>query len=267
MWWLYLVMVGALVAVLFPFAWMFSGAFKPDSEIRQVPATFWPENPTLDNFTELFVRLDFPTFFLNSVLVAGVVTLGNALFCSMVGFALAKLQFRGRKLLFGLVIAMLMVPHVVTFVPLFILVSNLGLINTLPGLILPFLVAPIGVFLMRQFIGALPDELIEAAMIDGAGYWRIFWRVIMPLCGPALATLCILTFLGSWNSFLWPMVSALSEDTYTLPVALSLFAIGQNGTRYGLLMAGAVVIITPVIAIFIALQRYFVQGIALTGIK
>ena len=185
----------------------------------------------------------------------------------MVGYALAKLDFAGKRLLFGLVLGMLMVPGVVTFVPLFVLVSNLGLVNTYPGLILPFLVTPLGVFLMRQFIMGLPDELIEAARIDGAGEWRIFSRVIMPLCGPALATLGILTFLSSWNNFLWPLVVAQSEDKYTLPVALALYSVGQNATRYGLLLAGSVVVILPVIALFVALQRYFVQGIATTGIK
>ena len=141
------------------------------------------------------------------------------------------------------------------------------MVNTYPGLILPFLVTPLGVFLMRQFISGLPDELIEAARIDGAGEWRIFLRVIMPLCGPPLATLGILTFLHSWNNFLWPLVVAQSEDKYTLPVALALYSVGQNATRYGLLLAGAVVVILPVIALFIALQRYFVQSVATTGIK
>jgi len=160
-----------------------------------------------------------------------------------------------------------MVPGVVTFVPLFVLTSNLGLVNSYPGLILPFLITPLGVFLMRQFISGLPDDIIEAARIDGASEWRIFARVIMPLCGPAVATLTILTFLGSWNNFLWPLVVATSEEKYTLPVALALYSVGQNAAQYGLMMAGAVVVVIPVLLVFIVLQRYFVQGIALTGIK
>jgi multiple sugar transport system permease protein len=255
------------VVMLAPFLWMVLGSFKPEAELQRVPPTWWPETPSLGNYRQLFDRLDFPRFFANSVLVAVAVTAGNLVFCSMVGYALAKLDFAGKRLLFGLVLAMLMVPGVVTFVPLFVLVSNLGLVNTYPGLILPFLVTPLGVFLMRQFISGLPDELIEAARIDGAGEWRIFSRVIVPLCGPALATLSILTFLSSWNNFLWPLVVAQSEDKYTLPVALALYSIGQNATRYGLLLAGSVVVILPVIALFVALQRYFVQGIATTGIK
>jgi multiple sugar transport system permease protein len=265
--WLYVVLAVGLLGTLAPFLWMLLGALKPEAELQRVPPTWWPETPSLDNFRQLFDRLDFPRFFANSVLVAVAVTAGNLVFCSMVGYALAKLDFAGKRLLFGLVLGMLMVPGVVTFVPLFVLVSNLGLVNTYPGLVLPFLVTPLGVFLMRQFIMGLPDELIEAARIDGAGEWRIFSRVIMPLCGPALATLGILTFLSSWNNFLWPLVVAQSEDKYTLPVALALYSVGQNATRYGLLLAGSVVIILPVIALFVALQRYFVQGIATTGIK
>jgi multiple sugar transport system permease protein len=265
--WVYLVLGIGLLATLAPFLWMLLGSFKLEPELQRVPPTWWPDTPTLDNYRQLFDRLDFPRFFTNSVVVAVAVTAGNLVFCSMVGYALAKLDFAGKRLLFGLVLGMLMVPGVVTFVPLFVLVSNLGLVNTYPGLILPFLVTPLGVFLMRQFMLGLPDELIEAARIDGAGEWRIFSRVILPLCGPALATLGILTFLSSWNNFLWPLVVAQSEDRYTLPVALALYSIGQNATRYGLLLAGSVVVIVPVIALFVALQRYFVQGIATTGIK
>jgi multiple sugar transport system permease protein len=265
--WVYVVLGVGLLVVLVPFIWMLLGSLKPEAELQRVPPTWWPEAPSLDNYRQLFDRLDFPRFFANSALVAVAVTAGNLVFCSMVGYALAKLDFAGKRLLFGLVLGMLMVPGVVTFVPLFVLVSNLGLVNTYPGLILPFLVTPLGVFLMRQFISGLPDDLIEAARIDGAGEWRIFSRVIMPLCGPALATLGILTFLSSWNNFLWPLVVAQSEDKYTLPVALALYSVGQNATRYGLLLAGSVVVIVPVIALFVALQRYFVQGIATTGIK
>ena len=256
-----------LIAMIMPFVWMILGSFKTDAEIRSNPTGFLPQNPTVENYETLFGRLDFTTFFINSVVVAVFVTLGNIVFCSMIGYALAKLQFRGKKLLFALVIGTLMVPGVVTFVPLFVLIANMGLVNSYPGLILPFLVSPLGVFLMRQFMLSLPDELIEAARIDGAGEWRIFLRVIMPMCGPAIATLTILTFLASWNNFLWPLVVATKEDMYTLPVALALYSVSQNAARYGLMMAGAVVVVVPILIVFVFLQRYFVQGIALTGIK
>ena len=266
-WWLYLLLTVAVVAVAAPFVWMMLGSLKPTSELRQMPPTWWPQNPSLDNFTQLFSQLSFGRYFFNSTVVALVVTVGNMLFCSMLGYALAMLNFRGKNLVFVGVLAMLMIPGVVTFVPQFVLVANAGLVDTLPGLFLPFLAAPFGVFLMRQYILGLPRDLLDAARVDGAGELRIFARIILPLCGPALATLGILTFLGSWNNFLWPLVVAQTEDTYTLPVALALFAKGQNSTNYGLLLAGATVVVIPILLLFLAFQRKFIEGIATTGIK
>jgi multiple sugar transport system permease protein len=265
--WLYAVLGAGLLVMVVPFLWMLMTSVKPEGEVRSVPPTWWPETFTLENYEALFTRLDFPTYFLNSVVVALAVTAGNVLFGTMLGYALAKLSFPGKRVVFGLVLVTLMIPGVVTFVPLFVLTTNLGLTNTLPGMFLPFLAAPFGVFLMRQFIQGLPDELIQAARVDGAGELRIFVSVIMPLCGPAMATLGILSFLGSWNNFLWPLVVAQTEDKYTLPVALALYSVGQNATQYGLLLAGAVVVVIPVVAVFLALQRYILQGIAMTGIK
>lgn len=265
--WLYGVLVAGLLLVVGPFLWMLSSSFKPEAEVRSVPPTLWPKSVTTENYSELFTRLDFPTYFFNSAVVALVVTLGNIVFCSMLGYALAKLEFPGKRVLFVLVLGTLMVPGVVTFVPLFVLTTNFGLANTLPGMILPFLAGPFGVFLMRQYVLGLPDELIQAARIDGAGELTIFARVIMPLCGPAIATLGVLTFLTSWNNFLWPLVVATSEDKYTLPVALALYSVGQNATQYGLLLAGSVVVVIPVLVVFLLLQRFIMQGIAMTGIK
>jgi multiple sugar transport system permease protein len=265
--WIYAVLLVGLFLVVIPFIWMLVSSFKPEAEVRAVPPTWWPETLTLDNYDRLFTQLDFPTYFMNSVIVALAVTIGNVVFCSMLGYALAKLSFPGKRLMFMIVLGTLMVPGVVTFVPLFVLTTKMGLSNTLIGMILPFLAAPFGVFLMRQYISALPDELIQAARIDGAGELRIFGSVILPLCGPALATLGILTFLGSWNNFLWPLVVAQTEDKYTLPVALALYAVGQNATQYGLLLAGSVVVVVPVLVLFLFLQRHIMQGIAMTGIK
>ncbi|WP_414696560.1 carbohydrate ABC transporter permease [Pengzhenrongella sp.] len=265
--WLYAVLGVGLIAVVSPFIWMALSSLKPEAEIRQSPPTWWPHTFTLENFQQLFTQLDFPQYFTNSAIVAVAVTLGNLLFCSMLGYSFAKIDFWGRDWLFRIVLGTLMIPGVVLLVPLFVLVSSLGLVNTYAGLILPFLAGPFGVFLMRQFISGLPDELIDAARVDGASELRIFARIIMPLCKPALATLGILTFLGSWNNFLWPLVVASTEDKYTLPVALALYAVGQNKTEYGLLLAGAVVVVVPVILVFLALQKHFIQGIATTGIK
>ncbi len=266
-WWLYAVLVVAFAAVVAPFVWMVLGSFKSEGELRQAPPTWWPQSASLDNYTQLFSRLDFGTYFTNSIIVAVVVTAGNLLFCSMLGYALAMLDFPGKRALFVLVLTTLMIPGVVTFVPLFVLVANAGLVDTLPGLFLPFLAAPFGVFLMRQFISGLPKDLVDAGRVDGCGELRIFARIILPLCGPALATLGILTFLGSWNNFLWPLVVAQTENTYTLPVALALYATGQNSTQYGLLLAGATTVVLPVLVVFMVFQRRFIEGIATTGIK
>jgi multiple sugar transport system permease protein len=266
-WVLYAVLGVGLLVMILPFLWMVVSSIKPEAEVRRVPPTWLPETVTSENYQTLLDRLSFPTYFVNSTVVAVVVTLGNLVFCSMLGYALAKLDFRGKKVVFALVLGTLMVPGIAVIVPLFVLVTNLGLANTFPGLFLPYLVTPIGVFLMRQYFIGLPDELIHAARVDGAGEFRIFWNVMLPLTGPALATLALLTFLASWNNFLWPVVVAQTEDRYTLPVALALYSVGQNATQYGVLLAGAVVVVLPVIVVFLAVQRYFVQGIAMTGIK
>jgi multiple sugar transport system permease protein len=264
---LYAILILGLLVVVGPFLWMALASFKPEAEIRAAPPTWWPHTWTLANYDSLFTRLDFPRYFTNSLVVAVLTTVGNLLFCSLLGYALAKLTFPGRRLLFLTVLGMLMVPGMVLFVPQFVLVSNLGLANSYAGLVLPFLAGPFGVFLMRQFLLSIPDDLLEAARVDGAGEWRIFWRVVLPLCRPALATLGILTFLTSWNNFLWPLVVATTADKYTLPVALALFSVGQHRADFGLLLAGAVVVVLPVLIVFLLLQRHFMRGIATTGLK
>ena len=252
---------------MLPFVWMVLSSFKTQGEILRNPTGFWPADPTWGNYAKWFSELNIQKFFVNSLLVAVVTVLGNLAFCSMVGYALAKMDFPGKRVLFVLVMITLMTPGVVTFVPLFVLVSKIGLVNTYPALFLPFLTTPLGVFLMRQFMQGIPDSLIEAARIDGAGEVRTFTRIVLPLCGPPLATLGILTFLGSWNNFLWPLVAAQSQDKYTLPVALSLFSTGQDATDYGLLLAGSVLVITPIVLLFVSLQRFFIQSVASAGIK
>lgn len=265
--WLHVGLVLGLLIMIVPFVWMILGSFKTTAELRQVPPTWIPEQPTLGNYQDLFDRLDFARFFFNSAVVAVLVTVGNLVFCSMLGYALAKLRFPGRRPLFLLVLATLMVPGLVTFMPLFVLVANMGLVNTHAGLALPFVAQAFGVFLMRQFIMGVPDELLDAARIDGAGEHYIFWRIVLPLTGPALATLAILMFLGSWNNFLWPLVVATTENMYTLPIAIALFSTGQHETNLGLLMAGSAAALVPVLVVFVVLQRFFTQGIAMTGIK
>jgi multiple sugar transport system permease protein len=185
----------------------------------------------------------------------------------MLGYALAKLRFTGKRILLVVVLATLMLPASATLIPLYVLMSNLNLVNTYPGLFLPFLAGPFGVFLTRQFFSGVPDELLEAARIDGAGEFRIFWQIVMPLAAPVLATLGILTFLGSWNAFIYPLVMAQEPGMYTLPVALATFATGQFQADHGMLMAGSVILVVPVLIIFILMQRWITEGIATTGLK
>lgn len=246
---------------------MVLGSLKTQREIMRIPPTFLPKSPTLGNFARWFTDLDFGTFFTNSIIVAVITTLGNLVFCSMVGYALAKIDFAGKKILFALVMVTLMVPSVATFVPLFVIITNLHMLNTYLSLILPFLTQPLGVFLMRQFMMSIPDALLEAGRIDGAGELRIFFQIVLPQCKPPMATLAVLTFLSSWNNFLWPLVAAQSNKMYTLPVALSLYSTGQQATDYSILLAGAVLVIAPILLLFIFLQKYFIQEVTMSGIK
>ncbi len=266
-WWIYVPLAIGLIAMIAPFIWMLLGSLKTQAELSRIPPTWLPEAPTLSNYGRLFTQLNFPLYFTNSVILAVSVTVFNLLFCSMLGYALAKLTFVGKNVIFLLVLATLMIPSAVTLVPLFVLMSKLGLVNTLTAVILPEAAQGFGVFLMRQFMLGIPDELLEAGRMDGASEFFLFWKVVLPLCTPALATLTILQFLGSWNDFLWPLIVLTNDRKYNLPVALATFAVGQHVSDDGLLLAGAVVVVLPVIIVFLLLQRYFTQGIAMTGLK
>ena len=266
-WWLYALLVLGLVLTVVPFVWMVLGSLKTQRELLQATPTLLPENPTTANYERLWSRLDLPRFFWNSTFIAVMITLANLIFCSMVGYALAKLRFAGRDKIFVLVMGTLLVPGAVLLVPLFVLMARLELVDSLWAVILPAAAGPFGVFLMRQFMLGIPTELLEAARVDGAREFTIYWRIVLPLSVPALAALGILTFLPAWNALLWPLVVLTSQDNYTLPVALAIFARGQFQADYGLLMAGSVVLVAPVIVLFLALQRHFTQSIAMTGLK
>jgi multiple sugar transport system permease protein len=266
-WWVYVLLTIGLLITVVPFVWMLLGSLKTQSELTQVPPTWLPADPTFDNYSRMWSRLAFPRFFLNSAVIACAITVANLVFTSMVGYALAKLRFAGRDQLFLLVMGTLLVPTSVTMVPLFVLITKLGLLDTYWAVILPSAAAPVGVFLMRQFMLSIPDDLIEAGRVDGASEWFIFWRIVMPLSVPALAANAIITFLPAWNALLWPLIVLQSQDKYTLPVALAIFAKGQFQADYGLLMAGSVVLVVPVIFLFLLLQKRFTQSVAMTGIK
>ncbi|MEU5462886.1 carbohydrate ABC transporter permease [Streptomyces althioticus] len=267
---LYVVASLGLLVTSAPFLWMALSAFKTRRDLTASPPVWLPSEWTLSNFSALLDQLDMPRHFLNSLIVAVLVTLCNLLFCSMLGYALAKLEFAGRSKVFGVVLAALMVPGNLLILPLYVLMTKLGLIDTYAGLVLPFAAGAFGVFLMRQFMQSIPDELLEAARIDGAGEWYIFWRIVLPLVKPALATLTIFTFLGSWNNFVWPLIATNDPDKYTLPVALATFANDPNrtvGGGNGMLMAGSLLVVLPVLLVFAVLQRHFTQGIATAGLK
>jgi len=244
-----------------------SGSVKTEAELLRLPPTWIPKAPTLDNYRRLFDQLNFPRYFANTTLIASVITLSNLLCDAMGGYALAKLRFSGRRVLFLFILGTMMIPGSVTLIPAFILISKLHLVNSFAGVILPSIVSSFGIFLMRQYMLGIPDELLDAGRIDGASEWYLFWRIALPLSRPALATLAILTFLASWNEFLWPLIVLNDSDKYTLQLALATFAIGEHSSDYGMLMAGSVVIILPILVVFTAMQRHFTRGIALTGLK
>ncbi|MFF7338059.1 carbohydrate ABC transporter permease [Streptomyces sp. NPDC008163] len=265
----YTLLALGLIVMAAPFLWMAVSAFKTPQDLGASPPVWIPTEWTLANFRELLDLMDIARNFLNSAVVAVVVTLCNLVFCSMLGYALAKLNFFGKRGVLAIVLGALMVPGNLMLLPQFVMMSKMGLLDSYAGLILPFAAGAFGVFLMRQFMAAIPDELLEAARIDGAGEWYIFWRIVIPLVKPALATLTIFVFLGSWNNFLWPLVATNDPDKYTLPVALATFATDPTKAAgsNGVLMAGAFLVVLPVVAVFIALQRHFTQGIATSGLK
>jgi multiple sugar transport system permease protein len=264
----YAFLVVVSVLMLAPFALVLFGSFKTQGEFTADPGGWLPQSfGNVHNYVVLFTENRFGRYFLNSAIVSAVTVAANVLFSAMAGYALAKVPFRGRGLVFGCVVLAMTVPYVAVFVPQFVIIVQAGLVDTLAGIVLPMLVMPIAVFIMRQFASSVPDELLEAARIDGAGDVGVFFRIVLPLLGPAVATVAIFTFLNSWNYFLWPLVVAQSVDNYTLPVGLAVASAGANTTDYGVLLAGSVTILAPVLVLFLLLQRYFIQGIAATGLK
>jgi multiple sugar transport system permease protein len=265
---LYIVLTITAAIVLLPFAWVLFGAFKSQAEIMAAPGAWLPQNfGNFSNFVELFERRQFGTYMANSVIVSALAVASNVLFSSLAGYALAKIPFKGSRWVFGCILAAMMIPYIALFVPSFFIIVQLGLVNTIAGIVLPIAVMPIAVFIMRQFAQSVPDELLEAARLDGAGELRIFFGIFLPLVGPAIATVAIITFLNSWNYFLWPLMVAQDQGTYTLPVGLAVASQGARSIDYGLLLAGAIVVLLPVLILFLFLQRYFVRGVAMTGLK
>ncbi|MBN1315837.1 MAG: carbohydrate ABC transporter permease [Anaerolineales bacterium] len=260
-----ILLAGAFFAIL-PLFWMLSAAFKPMREIIQYPPTWIPLEPTLDNFRQVFETVPFFRYFLNSILVSVSCIISVLLTSSLAGYALAKFDFRGNRVVFLFVLATLMIPFQIIMIPLFEIIANVGLVDSILGVILPGLVTAFGIYLMRQYMLSIPGELMDAARIDGASEIRIFFRIILPQCRPVLSALTILTFVENWDSFLWPVVVLHSEEWFTIPVGIAMFS-GRNYNQYDLQMAASAIAILPVLVVFLVLQRQFVQGMALTGFK
>ncbi len=259
--------IGALFMVV-PFVWMVSTSLKPSNQVLSLPPQMIPESPTIAAYQNIFNRFPMARVLGNSALVASSSTLGQLLLCSMAGYAFARFRFRGREALFLLYLMTLMIPFAVTIIPLFIIIVNLGWANSYAGLIVPGMFSAFGTFLMRQFFQSIPRELEEAATIDGAGTIRTFFTIIVPLSGAPLATLGLLSFMGSWNNFLWPMLITNDRHLMTLPVALqALQGIYPGQNQWNLLMAGSVVAVIPIMIVFLFAQRWFIEGVASSGLK
>jgi multiple sugar transport system permease protein len=264
----FVVLVFAALAITGPFLWIFRGAFSgSDAELYKLPPTFTVDSLTTANFGKVTVQVPYWRFFLNSIIVATTITVLQLVTCASAGYAFARLRFKGRTAMFAVVIGSLMIPIQVTIVPLFLVMSKLGLTNTLWALILPGIFSAFGIFLLRQHFMTLPRELEEAAKIDGAGHARTFFQVVLPLSGPSLATLGILCFTYWWNDLLLPLVMISDTERQTLPVGLVLLAGRFSTGSLGTIAAGIAMAIVPVLVVFIAAQRYVVASIASSGLK
>lgn len=262
----YLLLIAGAVLMVAPLLWMALASFKTLPEILRVPPTLLPESLHLDNYRTVLGDTAFVRYFLNSVLVAGITVASVLLTSSMAGYAFAKFEFPGRRVLFVLVLATLMIPFQVRVIPLYVLASDLGLLDSYAGLVLPGLVDAFGIFLMRQYLQSIPSELIDAARVDGASELTIFVRIVLPLAKPALAALAIFSLVASWESFLWPLLVISSPDKYTLPLGLAQFS-GRFVTRVDLQMAASALTILPMLIVFLIMQRRFIEGMATAGMK
>jgi multiple sugar transport system permease protein len=257
--------LGALV-MLFPFVWQLLTALKTMPESVRVPPTFLPQEWNWAAFGQVFTALPFGEMLGNSVLNTVGRTLGQLVFCSLAAYAFARMQFRGKNVLFAVFLSVLMVPAQLLILPQYDIIQRLGLLNSVPALFLPGMFSAFGTFLLRQFFMSLPKELEEAARIDGAGSFRIFWSIMLPLVRPALAALAVITAMWSWNDLLWPLV--VNTDPATMPISAGLTSLeGQFQTNYPILMAGSLIASLPMLILYLLLQRHFVQGIALSGSK
>jgi multiple sugar transport system permease protein len=262
---LHVVIILGAIAMFFPFLWTIITSISPGMGLSVTPSLI-PENPSLEAYARLFAERPFGRVILNSMGLAAVTTIVQLVTSTTAGYAFSRLPFRGRGIVFAIYLATMMIPLQVLIVPLFVELKTVGLLNTYLGALLPTFASAFGIFLMRQAINQVPLELDEAATLDGAGHFRTFFSIVLPNIRPALATLTVFAFMGSWNSFLWPLVVLRKPELQTLPIALAGLQ-GQYTTEWDIIMAGSVVSILPMLALYIFAQKYVIQGVASSGIK
>jgi multiple sugar transport system permease protein len=260
----WLLLLGGGVLMVAPLAFMFSTSLKDASEVYDL--AFLPAHPTLDNYVTVLSDGRFLRWFMNSFGIAAVVTLSNVFFDSLVGYTLAKFQFRGRYLVFLAILSTLMIPTEMLVIPWYVMAKNFGWLDSYWGIMFPGMMTAFGTFLMKQFFETVPNDFLEAARIDGLNEFAIFWRIALPLVTPALSALAIFTFLSNWTAFIWPLIVTTSKELYTLPVGLSSFAV-ESQIQWELIMTGAALATLPTLTVFLLLQRYIVRGVVLAGLK
>ena len=263
---LHAVLAAGALLTLAPLLWMVSASFMPSGEANTFPPRLLPSAPTLAHYADLFTRLNLGRQFANSLLVAAASTLISLIVNSMAGYAFAKLRFGGRERVFQVLLAALVIPGQVGMLPLFLMLKGMGLVNTYVGVIVPFMAGVFGIFMIRQYALSIPDDLLDAARVDGAGEMRIFWTIVLPVIRPILVTLAVFVFLSAWNDFMWPLIVLSDEAKYTLPVALASLS-GEHVQDTELMMAGSVLTVLPVVVLFISLQRAYIRGVMMGSVK
>ncbi|MCY4410074.1 MAG: carbohydrate ABC transporter permease [Caldilineaceae bacterium] len=262
----YVLLAALVITMLGPYLYIFSSSFKETYTLISIPPQLFPEKFVWDNYTYILRELPFSLWFFNTILVAVLVTVGTVFIDALAAYAFAKKQFWARDFLFGLMLATIMIPGALLLIPAFLITNKLGLLNSYGGLIIPALANVLGVFLLRQFMQTIPEELEHAARIDGCSDFGVFWRIILPLSAPALATLSIVVFTSQWNNLVWPLVVLNDKDLYTLPLGLALLR-SEFQVNYGITSAAAFLSVVPLVIVFIFLQRYFLEGLTVGAVK
>jgi len=260
----YLILSLFAFIMIFPFLWMVVSSFKPLGEIYSL--SFFPKNPTINNYKQIFTSYPFSRWFINSLIIALISTISVLFFDSLVGYTLSKYEFPGKQIIFLAILSTLMVPTEMLAIPWYIMSSNFGWVDTYWGIVFPGMMSAFGVFLIKQFMDTLPDDLLEAARIDGLSEFGIYRKIALPLVKPALATLAIFNFIGNWNAFFWPLIVTSDRSKYTLPVGLAYFS-SENLMRWELIMTGATISTLPIIIVFLIFQKQIMEGIVMSGLK